>query len=190
MEVALMSRPTEFKAGLPEDFSGKNNDATHWLLAMKAYFVINATIYMDDATTVLIFLNKLSKGRGATFAEGWYMKLANLVIPESKKTFKTLCKAFEEAFVLKDIKDQAHQTVYSLSMDQFNGNFNEYSTAFKLAQACSRVDDDTILMDALQRGITQQLAIMMMITTATLPDSQERTSWKWEKWLDKAGEFY
>ena len=29
MEVALMSRPTEFKAGLPEDFSGKNDNATH-----------------------------------------------------------------------------------------------------------------------------------------------------------------
>ena len=28
MEIALMSRPTEFKAGLPEDFSGKNDDAT------------------------------------------------------------------------------------------------------------------------------------------------------------------
>ena len=28
MEVALMSRPTEFKAGLPEDFSGRNEDAT------------------------------------------------------------------------------------------------------------------------------------------------------------------
>ena len=28
MEVALMSRPTEFKAGLPEDFFGKNDDAT------------------------------------------------------------------------------------------------------------------------------------------------------------------
>ena len=90
MEVALMSRPTEFKAGLPEVFSGKNDNTTHWLLAMKAYFVINATIYMDDATTVLIFLNKLSKGRGATFAEGWYMKLANPGIPDSEKTFKKL----------------------------------------------------------------------------------------------------
>ena len=28
MDIALMSRPTEFKAGLPEDFSGKNDDAT------------------------------------------------------------------------------------------------------------------------------------------------------------------
>ena len=28
MDVALMSRPTEFKAGLPEDCSGKNDNAT------------------------------------------------------------------------------------------------------------------------------------------------------------------
>ena len=103
MEVALMSKPTKFKAGLPENFSGKNDDATRWLLAMKAYFVINEKVYTEDATTVLIFLNKLSKGRGATFTEGWYMKLANPGIPNSEKTFKKLCKAFEEAFVLKEI---------------------------------------------------------------------------------------
>ena len=105
MEITLMSRPTEFKAGLPEDFSGKNDNATYWLLAMKAYFVINKKVYTEDATTVLIFLNKLSKGRGATFTEGWYMKLANPGIPDSEKTFKKLCKAFEEAFVPKDLKD-------------------------------------------------------------------------------------
>ena len=45
MEVALMSRPTKYKAGLPEDFSGKNDDAMHWLLAMKAYFAMNDEIY-------------------------------------------------------------------------------------------------------------------------------------------------
>ena len=73
-------------------------------------------------------------------------------------------------------------------MDQFNGDFDEYSTAFKLAQACCGVNDDSILVDALQRGVTQQLAVMM--TAATLPDGQEKTGWKWEQWLDKAGEFY
>ena len=186
MEVGPMSRPTEFKAGLPEDFSGKNDNAMRWLLAMKAYFVINKRVYTEDATTVLIFLNKLSKGRGATFSEGWYMKLANPGIPDSEKTFKKLCKAFEEAFVLKDLKDRACQTVYSLNMDQFNGDFDKYSTAFKLAQARCGVDDNSILIDALQQGVTQQLAVMM--TTVALPDGQ--TSWKWEQWLDKAEEFY
>ena len=177
MEVALMSRPTEFKAGLPEDFSGKNDNATQWLLAMKAYFIINEKVYTEDATTILIFLNKLSKGRGATFAKGWYMKLANPGIPDSEKTFKKLCKAFKEAFVPKDLKDWACQTAYSLNMSQFNGDFDEYSTTFKLAQACCRVDDNSILVDALQQGVTQQLAVMM--TAAALPDGQ--TSWKWEQ---------
>ena len=111
MEVALMSRPTKFKAGLPEDLSGKNDDATRWLLAMKAYFVINARIYTDDTTTILIFLNKLSKGRGATFAEGWYMKLANPVIPKSEKTFKKLCKAFVLCGLHNQISSSAHSSV-------------------------------------------------------------------------------
>ena len=114
------------------------------------------------------------------------MKLANPGIPDSEKTFKKLCKAFEEAFIPKDLKDRARQTVYSLSMDKFKGDFDEYSTTFKLAQARCGVDDDSILVDALQRGVTQQLAVMM--TAATLPDGQ--TAWKWEQWLDKAGEFY
>ena len=114
------------------------------------------------------------------------MKLANPGIHDSEKTFKKLCRAFEEAFVPKDLKDRAHQMVYSLCMNQFNGDFDEYSTTFKLAQACCGVNNDSILVDALQRGVTQQLAVMM--TTAALPDGQ--TSWKWEQWLDKAGEFY
>ena len=73
-------------------------------------------------------------------------------------------------------------------MDLFNGDFDKYSTAFNLAQVHSGVNDDSILIDAFQQGVTQQLAIMM--TTAALPDGQEKTSWKWEQWLDKAGEFY
>ena len=105
MEVALMSKPTEFKARLPEDFSGRNEDAMHWLLAMKAYFEMNNEIYKDDKTIVLVFLNKMSKGGGGAFTEGWYIKLVNPAIPDSKKMFKKLCDAFEETFIPKDIKD-------------------------------------------------------------------------------------
>ena len=92
-------------------------------------------------------------------------------IPQSKKTFEKLCAIFEETFILKDLKDQAQQTVYSLSMDQFNGNFDQYSTAFRLAQAHSKINLDSIL--------TNWLAAMMTITT--LPEGQEKTGWKWEQ---------
>ena len=73
-------------------------------------------------------------------------------------------------------------------MDMFNRDFDKYATIFKLAQAHCGVDLDSILIDALQQGVTNQLAVMM--TAATLPQRQEKTGWKWEQWLDKAGEFY
>ena len=73
-------------------------------------------------------------------------------------------------------------------MNQFNGDFNQYFVAFKLAQAQSRVHDDCLLVDALQRGVNYQLAVMM--TGATLPSGQEEIGWRWEQWLEKAGEFY
>ena len=150
MEVALMSKTTEIKAGLPDDFSRKNENAMQWLLAMKAYFRMNKEIYKEEKNIVLVFLNKMSKGRGGTFTEGWYIKLVNPAIPESEKTFKKLCDAFEETFILKDIKDWAYQTVYSLNMDQFNSDFDQYATTFRLAQAYSRIDLDSISVDTLQ----------------------------------------
>ena len=128
------------------------------------------------------------QGWGATVTEGWYLKLTNDSIPEDQKSLEKLCNYFEEAFILKTLQDQAHQTIYSLSMDQFQGDFDQYTTAFRLAQACSGIKADNILVATLQWGVTNQLATMM--TSAALPIGQEKNWWKWEKELDKAGEFY
>ena len=48
MDVAQMTKPNEIKAGFPDDFSGKNEDAMHWLLGMKANFGTNNAIYKDE----------------------------------------------------------------------------------------------------------------------------------------------
>lgn len=178
----------EYKAGLPDDFSRENEDAVRWHMAMKCYFAMNDHIYTDKKVAAMVFLNKMNKGRGALFAEGWYNTLAKDEVPEEEKTFKKICESFEEAFIPKDVKDRAHQIVHSLNMEMFNGDCDEYATAFRLAQGRSRVDLDSILVDILQRGVSHQLAMMM--TTTTLPPSQEKTGWKWKQWLDKAGEFY
>ena len=83
----------ELTAGLPKDFSGKEEDAMRWILAMTAYFIINEDTYNEKAQ-ILIMLNKMSTGRGATFAKGWYLKLANNDIPSDQKTFLKLNKDF------------------------------------------------------------------------------------------------
>ena len=184
---AKMTTP-KYKAGLPGDFSGKNEDTTQWMMAMKCYFAINDHIYMNKKVATMVFLNKMNKGRGAIFTEGWYNKLARDDLPESAMSYKKILEAFEEAFIPWDVKDRARQSIHTLNMEMFNGDFDEYATVFCLAQGRSRVDDDSILVDALQRGASNQLAMMM--TAATLPTRQEKTRWKWEQWLDKAGEFY
>ena len=121
----------------------------------------------------MVFLNKLTKGRASTFAEGWYMKLTNPSIPDSEIMVNKLYVAFEKTFIPRDIMDQARQDIYSLSMNQLNGDFDQYSIAFKIAQARSEIHDNHLLIDALQRGVTYQLAVMM--TRATLPRGQEET---------------
>ena len=175
----------ELTAGLSKDFSGQGEDAMRWILAKTAYFIINEDTYSDKAK-VLVMLNKMSIGRGATFFEGWYHKIFNKELPPEQKTFKRLSEDLHQTFILKDLQDQACQELYSLSMSQYNGNFNKYASAFQLAQAHSRIDLESILVDVLQQGVTNQLAVIM--TSATLPDRQ--TSWRWEQWLDKAREFY
>ena len=73
-------------------------------------------------------------------------------------------------------------------MKQFNRDFDQYSVAFKLAQGQSRLNDDRLLVNALQRGVSYQLAVMM--TGVLRTDEQRDNGWKWEQWLDQAGRFY
>ena len=116
---------------------------------MKAYFTMNLALYDDEKNRVLVILNKMSKGWGATFAEWWYLKLIADNVPKDQKNFKKLCDDFEEALIMKHLQDWACQIIYSLSMDQFWGNFDQYTTAFRLAQAHSSIKADNILVDAL-----------------------------------------
>ena len=73
-------------------------------------------------------------------------------------------------------------------MDQFWGDFDQYTMAFRLAQVCSGIKANNILVDAIQWGVTNQLATM--VTATALPMGQEKTGWKWEQQLNKGGEFY
>ena len=134
----------------------------------------------------MVFLSKLTGGRAGTFAEGWYMKQENPDISDKEQSANKLFKDFEKTFILRDIQDRAQQDVYSLSMEQFDGDFDQYSVAFKLAQARNEINDDHLLINTLQRGVSYELAVMM--TGAALPRDQDK--WRWEQWLEKAGEFY
>ena len=77
----MSSHPSELKVALPADFSSKNNDATRWIKAMKAYFMLNSTLYSSNAAKIMTTLNKMSNGRGAPYAETWLLPLPTLKRP-------------------------------------------------------------------------------------------------------------
>ena len=99
-----MSSPSvELKAALPADFSGRDEDATCWIKAMKAYFILNANLYSSDAAKIMTMLNKMSGGRGAPYTENWYDKMADTSIPNTKKTFDKFVSDFESTFYPFDV---------------------------------------------------------------------------------------
>ena len=91
--------------GEPNNFSGKGEDATRWLMVMKAYFDIHQDYYDDEKRITMVFLNKLNTGRAGTFAKGWYLKLTNLSTPDSEITANKLYVAFADTFIPRDITD-------------------------------------------------------------------------------------
>ena len=60
---------TELKAGLPGNFSGREDNTNLWLLQMKAYFTLNTSLYKEKKK-ILAFLNKMDKGQGKSFSKG------------------------------------------------------------------------------------------------------------------------
>jgi hypothetical protein len=60
--VTPMATKVELKAALPADFSGEPAEAMRWIKAMKAYYVLNATIYSTEDAQIMTALNKMSKG--------------------------------------------------------------------------------------------------------------------------------
>ena len=105
---------SKLKAALPANFSGKNDNATQWIKAMKAYFVLNSTLYNSDAAKIMTTLNKMSSGREAPYTETWYDRMADTSIANSKKTFDKFTQDFQTTFYPFDTKVTAHNKLLSL----------------------------------------------------------------------------
>ena len=173
----------ELKAGLPGNFSGTEEDANLWLLQMKAYFALNPGLYQEK-NKILAFLNKMDKGRGKSFSEGWLLKCANPEVKDEGRTFEKIKADFVEKFIPTDRTSRSRHALSTMKMEDppFNGDFHKFKSEFKIEVARSRVTDEHILIDLLGKAISANLAFKM---TALL---EEPTSHK--QWLLKAGQFY
>ena len=111
--IEMMTRPSELKAGLSENFSRNSRDLNRWMLSLQAYFEMNSSVYNNKAK-LLMALNKMSKGRGKPFSEGWFYKLNDTTIPDSEKTWDKMIASFKTTFYLFDIQNKARRTMNCL----------------------------------------------------------------------------
>ena len=173
----------ELKAGLPGNFSGTEEDANLWLLQMKAYFALNSSLYQEK-NKILAFLNKMDKGRGKSFSEGWLIACADPNVKDEDRTFDKIEADFVEKFIPTDRASRSRHSLLTMRMEDppFNGDFHKFKSEFEIEVAQSGVTDKHILIDLLGKAVSANLAFKM---TAL---QEEPTTHK--LWLHKAGQFF
>ena len=165
----MSSHTAELKAALPSDFSGKNDDATQWIKAIKAYFTLNATLYSSDTAKIMTTLNKMSRGRGAPYAETWYDRMANNTVPNAEKTFDKFIEDFESTFYPFDTKITAHNQLHALRQRSFkekdgstNNGFQQYITDFQNLSMKAGTKDKFNLISQFSLRLDQKLSEMIL----------------------------
>ena len=131
--------PSELKAVLPADFSGKNNDATQWIKAMKAYFTLKSTLYSSNAAKIMTTLNKMSSRRGVPYAKTWYDKMADTSMANSEKTFDKFTLDFESTFYPFNTQVTTHNKLLALRQMSFKEKMERPMTDSSSTSPTSRI---------------------------------------------------
>ena len=136
---------------------------------MKAYFILNSTLYSSDAAKIMTTLNKMSSGRGAPYAETWYDKMADTSITNSEKTFDKFTLDFESTFYPFDTKVTTHNQLLLLRQTSFkerNGDtkdgFQQYITDFQNLSMKARMKEEFSLISQFSLGLDQKIADMIL----------------------------
>jgi hypothetical protein len=184
-----MATKVELKAALPADFSGEPADAMRWIKAIKAYFVLNATIYSTDDAQIMTALNKMSKGRGVSYSEMWYDRMADPNVLPSEKTFAKFQENFELMFFPFDTQATSRYELSKLTQNSFkrpdgiyDDGFQKYITDFQNLSSKAQISDERTLCDQFSVGLDSQ------ITTMILSMSSPPTTLI--KWVEQAKTFH
>ena len=156
---------------------------------MKAYFSINSSIYTSDTDKVMTTLNKMSKGRGVSFSEIWYDRMADTSITSAEKTFNKFVSKFESTFFPYDTKATAHFELTKLAQKSFkhpdgvtDDGFQKYITDFQNLTSKAGITDDVTLIDQFSLRLDQQLATMIL-SMSSIPTTVA-------KWIEQAKVFH
>jgi len=150
---------------------------------MGTYFNMCGAKYSNKQKK-LILLNKMSKGHGIDFSEGWLHKMADEGVQKDKKTKKLVILDFKKVFLPMDKTSRAQAALADLWMESspFKGDFHRFHSAFELKAGKSKVVDKNVFKDMLRQAMSTNLAFKMT--------SLENKLKMYKDWLMKAGQFF
>ena len=179
----------EIKTALPGPFSGKISEASRWLKAMDAYFLINPTMYSSDELKLALILSKMDVGKGIAFSEKWYDKLQNSAIKAEDKTLAKFVEDYNENFNPLDAKVRARRDLSKLvqkpGKDEDgtpNDGFQEFINEFENLSTKAQFEDKLTAVTQFSTGLDRQLSTMIL-SMQDPPDSLEG-------WIAKAKTFH
>ena len=73
---------------------------------MKAYFLINSKVYVNNEIKIALILSKMGTGKDVPFSETWYDRMANLNVKVEDKTLTQFIDNYEKNFCSFDIREK------------------------------------------------------------------------------------
>ena len=183
------TRTAEIKTALPGPFSGKTSEASRWLKAMDAYFLINPTTYSSDELKLALILSKMDAGKGIAFSEKWYDRLQNSTLKSEDKTLAKFVEDYNENFNPLDAKVRARRDLSKLvqvpGKDEDgtpNDGFQDFVNKFENLATKAQFEDKLTAVTQFSTGLDRQLSTMIL-SMQSPPDTLE-------EWIAKAKVFH
>ena len=179
----------KIKTVLPAPFSAKPLEASRWLKAMKAYFSIKPGIYSSDKIKITLILSKMGTGKGVSFSEKWYDKMANTTVKPEEKTFNKFMADYDQNFNPFDTKVKARRNISRLIQKSGkdedgtpNDGFQEYINEFENLATKAQFEDKLTAITQFSMGLDKQISTMIL-SMALPPDTLE-------EWIERAKLFH
>ena len=185
----MTATASELKAALPGPFSGKTSEASRWLKAMDAYFLVNPGIYTSDELKLALILSKMDSRKGVAFSEKWYDKLKNSVIKAEDKTLAKFEEDYNENFNPLDAKVRARRDLSKLVQKPRkdedgtpNDGFQDYINDFENLATKAQFEDKLTAVTQFSMGLDRQISTMIL--------SMQNPPNTLEEWIAKAKTFH
>ena len=164
-------------------------EASRWLKAMDAYFLIDPSVYHSDELKLALILSKMGTGKGIAFSEKWYDKLQNSKLRPEDKTLAGFMADYNKNFNPLDAKVRARRDLSKLvqkaGKDEDgtpNDGFQDFINDFKNLATKAQFEDKLTAVTQFSTGLDRQISTMIL-SMQNPPDTLE-------EWIAKAKTFH